>query len=74
MIARRGAKRCLNLTCDGYAYGGDYCKRCSALEEVRRDHNGRLKQMEVVWNSAVPHLLNTPSKVRERRLNRSPVA
>jgi hypothetical protein len=71
MIARRGAGRCLRLSCTGRARRGDYCAACGSNPDVRRDHNRRLKVLESAWDSAIPHILEIPSKVRARRIART---
>ncbi|MBA3366142.1 MAG: hypothetical protein H0U03_10225 [Actinobacteria bacterium] len=71
LIARRGSGCCMRLECRSRAAVGDYCPACSSDEAVRRDHNRRVKLMEAVWASAVPHVLGGPSRVRERRIRRS---
>jgi hypothetical protein len=53
MVVRRGAGRCLNLSCGARANASGYCPPCEHNPAVQRTHNTALKSIGTLWDGAM---------------------
>lgn len=72
MVARRGARRCINLACEENAAGGDYCSECEKRTDVQRDHNMRRKQIDDLWSAVLSSAGVVPMRQRNRGYDKLP--